>query len=165
MESMGRKAASLCRECHSLLEQIDAFEQSLMKTRETFENRRIKSNRNHSNENHSQSHKNSKVKNEAIEAVRDIDSDDNATADIPNLKQEPDDWTPPEDFEWDGENPNNFLDATLQEDIEDRVNNGSYIEDDDSMDEDYDDREDFDELLPRKGEGLETGKKRYWEGT
>ena len=148
MESMGRKAASLCRDCHSLLEQIDAFEQSLMKTRETFENRRVKNN--HINENNSLN-KNSKIKKEGIEASRDIDSDDNGTADIPNLKQEPDDWTPPEDFEWDGENPNNFLDATLQEDVEDRVNNGSYIDEDDSMDEDYDDREDFDESFVPKG--------------
>ena len=58
MESMGRKAASLCRDCHSLLEQIDAFEQSLMKTRETFENRRVKNN--HINENNSLN-KNSKI--------------------------------------------------------------------------------------------------------
>ena len=56
MELMGKKNASLCKECHSLLEQIDAFEQSLMKTKENFEGRRLLKTNHHNNE------KNSKIK-------------------------------------------------------------------------------------------------------
>lgn len=156
MESMGRKNASLCRECHSLLEQIDAFEQSLMKTRENFESRR--SINNDRSNNHNSTAKNSKIKKESVIDGR--DNDVTVHPDIPQMKQEPDEWTNQEDFEWDAENPNNFLDATLQEDMEtgvaDKENNGSFIDDDDddSNDEDYDDKEDFDQtFVPRRSVG------------
>ena len=129
MEVMGKKSASLCRECHSLLEQIDAFEQSLMKTKENFESRRQLRERNHVE-------KNSKIKKESADGVE--------SAVVPSMKQEPDDWAGQEDFEWDMENPNNFLDATLQED----TNGGGSFgdeedDDDDSNDEDFD-AENFD---------------------
>ena len=40
MGDMGRKRSSFCRECHSLIVQIDAFEQSLKNSKESLEARR-----------------------------------------------------------------------------------------------------------------------------
>ena len=40
MDDMGRKRACFCRECHSLIVQIDAFEQSLKNSKESLESRR-----------------------------------------------------------------------------------------------------------------------------
>ena len=142
MELMGKKNASLCKECHSLLEQIDAFEQSLMKTKENFEGRRLLKTNHHNNE------KNSKIKKENNDTV-------DGQTDISSMKQEPNDWAGQEDFEWDVENPNNFLDATMQEDT-----NGSYVddEDDDSNDEDFE-AENFDSsFVPKSGRTSRRGR-------
>ncbi len=71
-----------------------------MKTKENFEGRRLlREQRNQE--------KNSKIKKETADGV------DGQTVITP-LKQEPDEWVTPEAFEWDAENPNNFLDATMQ---------------------------------------------------
>lgn len=145
MECMGRKQASLCRDCHSLLEQIDAFEQSLMKTKENFESRRTMRERNNHHE------KNSKIKKETVDGR---ENDGGVHPEITQMKQEPDDWAGQGDFEWDIENPNNFLDATLHEDMDTgtRDTNGSYADDDDdSNDEDFE-ADDYDEtFVPRGG--------------
>jgi transcription elongation factor Elf1 len=112
-----------------------------MKTKENFEGRRLLRERNE---------KNSKVKKESLEAA--VDAGQPA---LSHMKQEPDDWAGHGDFEWDMDNPNNFLDATLHEET-----NGSLgdEDDDDSNDEDFD-GENYDQnFAPRSGRTSRRGR-------